>query len=393
MVRRVVWIVLDSVGIGALPDAHLYGDEGSNTLGNIAKAVGGLSLPNLEKMGLGNIAPIQGLAPALKPIAAYGKMAEQSPGKDTITGHWEMAGLILEKAFPVYTQGFPLDLIRNFEMQIGRKILGNKAASGTEIIVELGEEHIRTGYPIVYTSADSVFQIAAHEEVIPLDELYSICKIARNILIGEHRVGRVIARPFIGEVGNFKRTANRSDFSLKPPSPTILDYIVAAHYEVIGIGKIADIFARQGLSKSIPAKSNRDAIDKIIYLLGKQDTGLLFANLVDFDSIYGHRNDPLGYSKALIEFDDSLPEIYSLLGSEDVLIINADHGCDPTFPGTDHTREYVPLLIFGQKIKKGINLGVRSSFSDLGKTVAELLNVEADVDGISMLNLILTGEE
>lgn len=393
MVKRIIWIVLDSAGIGALPDAYLYGDEGSNTLGNVAKAVDGLFLPNLQSMGLGNIAPIQGVTPVLKPFASFGKMAEKSPGKDTITGHWEMAGIILDKAFPTFPNGFPSELIRAFEKSINRKILGNKVASGTEIIVELGEEHIRTGFPIVYTSADSVFQIAAHEEIIPLDELYHICNIARGILTGDYGVARVIARPFIGTKGSFKRTANRHDFSLKPPASTILDYLLDANHEVIGIGKIADIFANQGISKSIPVKSNKDAMDKIINLLDVEDRGLFYANLVDFDSGYGHRNDPTGYAQAIEEFDDQLPKICKLLGNEDVLIITADHGCDPTFPGTDHTREYVPLLIYGEKIKQGIDLGIRKSFSDLGKTVGELFGLRTRIAGASMLDAILVEGE
>ena len=375
-INRVVLIILDSVGIGELPDAALYGDTGSNTLVNISKAVNGLNLPNMAAMGLGNILDIQGVPPAAKPTAAYGKMAEKSKGKDTTTGHWELAGLVLEKAFPVYPQGFPPEIISSFENLIGRPIIGNKVASGTEIIKELGEEHIRTGNPIVYTSADSVFQIAAHEEIIPLEELYNMCKTARSLLTGEHTVGRVIARPFVGQPGNFERTANRHDYSLKPPEKTVLNLLVEKGIPVTGVGKIFDIFAGEGITQSLHIEGNMDGVDKINGLLRKDTSGLIFANLVEFDSKYGHRNDPKGYAVALEDFDKRLPEIISLLEYRDIMIITADHGCDPTTKGTDHSREYIPLLVFGKMLKPGVNLGVRTSFADIASTIGELWHIK-----------------
>ena len=377
--KRVVLIVLDSAGIGELPDAYLYGDEGSNTLANTAKQVGGFELPNLEKLGLGKIHPILGLKGDIKALGAYGKMGEKSPGKDTTTGHWEICGLILEKPFPVYPNGFPEDLIRRFEEAIGRKTLGNKPASGTAIIEELGEEHMRTGYPIVYTSADSVFQIAAHEEVIPLDELYKMCKIARGLLTGEHAVGRVIARPFTGTPGNFKRTANRHDYSLEPVGKTVLDKLVEQGYEVLGVGKIYDIFAGRGLTWHESTKNNEDGILKTVELLSKEFTGLLFTNLVDFDMIYGHRNNAEGYYEALKQFDSYLPKIMEKLREDDLLIITADHGCDPTTPSTDHSREYVPLLVYGRGVKEDVNLGIRETFADVAATLEEIFGLEPGV--------------
>ncbi|GAV25631.1 phosphopentomutase [Carboxydothermus islandicus] len=377
--KRVVLIVLDSAGIGELPDAYLYGDEGSNTLANTAKQVGGFELPNLEKLGLGKIHSILGLKGDIKALGAYGKMGEKSPGKDTTTGHWEICGLILEKPFPVYPNGFPEDLIRRFEEAIGRKTLGNKPASGTAIIEELGEEHMRTGYPIVYTSADSVFQIAAHEEVIPLDELYKMCKIARGLLTGEHAVGRVIARPFTGTPGNFKRTANRHDYSLEPVGKTVLDKLVEQGYEVLGVGKIYDIFAGRGLTWHESTKNNEDGILKTVELLSKEFTGLLFTNLVDFDMIYGHRNNAEGYYEALKQFDSYLPKIMEKLREDDLLIITADHGCDPTTPSTDHSREYVPLLVYGRGVKEDVNLGIRETFADVAATLEEIFGLEPGV--------------
>jgi len=386
--RRVVIIVLDSVGIGALPDAHLFGDEGCNTLINTARAVGGLRLPNLQSLGLGNVDSIEGVATAVQPQGAYGKMAEQSKGKDTTSGHWEMMGLIMQQAFPTYPHGFPLAVIREFEERIGRKTLGNTAASGTVIIEELGPEHLQTGYPIVYTSADSVFQIAAHEEIIPLEELYKMCSIARDMLQGEHGVGRVIARPFVGKPGAFTRTAHRHDFSLEP-AKNLLDSILDSGQTVIGIGKIKDIFAGRGTSQSFPTGSNREGMEQIEAALAGNEPGLLFANLVDFDQSYGHRNDPAGYARALEEFDQGLPRILQALRPEDCLIITADHGCDPTMPGTDHTREYVPLLVYGTAIRAGVNLGIRNSFADLGATVAEYLNIKTTgLAGESFLDLV-----
>ncbi len=389
MQRRVIIIILDSIGIGELPDSHLFGDEGSNTLKNTALAVGGLNIPNLQKLGLGNIETIKGADPLANPIGNFGKMSERSMGKDTTTGHWEMVGLILEKAFPTYPAGFPLDLIREYEKLIGRQVLGNKVASGTEIIKELGAEHLQTGFPIVYTSADSVFQIAAHEEVIPLAELYEMCEKARYLLTGEHEVGRVIARPFIGSEGNFKRTANRHDYSIKP-GKNILDFLLEAGHEVIGVGKIKDIYAGQGISKSYGTKNNLDGILQIIEIQKRNFSGLLFANLVDFDMLYGHRNDPQGYAGAIEEFDSWLPEIMANLKDDDMLIITADHGCDPTTESTDHSREYVPLLVYGPKLKSNVNLGIRETFADVGQSVADYLGaaVTADLAGVSFYNQI-----
>lgn len=383
--KRVILIVLDSVGIGAMPDAHLYGDEGSNTLGNIAKVRGGLTLPNLEKLGLGNIAPIQGVEPLPQPPGAYGKMAEKSPGKDTTTGHWEIAGVVLEKPFPTFPQGFPEDFLTEFERRIGREVLGNEVASGTEIIQRLGQEHVETGKPIVYTSADSVFQIAAHEEVIPLDELYRICEIAREILDGDLRVGRVIARPFLGREGDFYRTTNRHDYAVEPPIKTLLDVIKEKELKVMAVGKIKDIYAGRGITDHLPSKGNEDGVNKTLEFMSRNESGLIMTNLVDFDMLYGHRNDVENYAKALEDFDKRLPEIMAMLGEEDLLILTADHGCDPTTVSTDHSREYVPLLIYGKKVKKGVNLGIRSSFADLGATIAEYLETEPLKYGESFL--------
>lgn len=388
MARRVIIIVLDSVGIGALPDARLFGDEGCNTLVNTARAVGGLSLPNLQLMGLGNIDIIKGVHPADHPQGAFGKMAEQSKGKDTTSGHWEMMGLIMGQAFPTYPHGFPQEVISEFEQKIGRRTLGNTVASGTVIIEELGLQHMDTGYPIVYTSADSVFQIAAHEEVIPLEELYRMCSIAREMLQGEHQVGRVIARPFVGQPGSFTRTSHRHDFSLEP-GQNILDYIMEAGQTVVGIGKIKDIFGGRGVPNSYSTASNREGMEQVEAAMSNARAGLIFANLVDFDQSFGHRNDAEGYARALEEFDRGLPRIMQSLKPDDCLIITADHGCDPTMPGTDHTREYVPLLVYGDGMKTGVDLGIRQSFADIGATVAEYLAVDNHgLPGKSFLNLI-----
>lgn len=375
MKRRSILIILDSLGVGGTNDCHLYGDQGCNTLKNIAAVVGNLNLPHLKQLGLGNIIEIKGVPAAAAPLGCYGKMNEKSLGKDTTTGHWEMMGIILPSSFPVFPDGFPPQVISSFEEAIGRKTLGNKTASGTVIIEELGKEHMRTGYPIVYTSADSVFQIAAHEEIIPLEELYEMCRIARELLVDEHGVGRVIARPFIGSPGSFKRTTHRHDFSLQPPA-NLLDYIIQAGQKVIGVGKIKDIFAGRGVSDSFATENNDDGIDKILTALQGDFNGLIFANLIDFDQLYGHRNDPLGYATALEKFDLRLPQIIDHLQEDDLLIITADHGCDPTTAGTDHTREYVPLLVYGPKFKHGIDLGVRETFADVGATIAEHLNIE-----------------
>jgi len=378
------------MGVGELPDAAEYGDAGSNTLGNIARAVGGLNLPHFESLGLGNIAAIEGVQPLPDCQAAWGKMAERSCGKDTTTGHWELMGLITEQPFPVYPHGFPPDLIERFERAIGRRVLGNKVASGTEIIDELGEEHVNTGRPIVYTSADSVFQIAAHEEVIPLDELYRICQIAREMLTGPHGVARVIARPFRGEPGRFFRTTNRKDYSLEPPGVTALDLLVKHGRETTGIGKINDIFAGRGITRYIPSKNNSEGIKNIIDVIDSRVRGLVMANLVDFDTNYGHRNDPHGYSLALEEFDRAIPDMTKRLRDEDILILTGDHGCDPTTCSTDHSREYVPLLVVGKRVRAGTSLGVRESFADLGKTVLELLDVPGEgIPGRSFADLLL----
>jgi len=383
MPRRVIIIVLDSVGIGEMPDAEKYGDLGSNTLGNVARQRGGLNLPHLQKLGLGNINSIMGIPAAPAPEGNFGKMAEQSLGKDTTTGHWEMAGVILERALPTFPQGFPNDFINRYERAIGRKVIGNEVASGTEIIQRLGEEHVRTGKPVVYTSADSVFQVAAHEEIIQLPELMRICQVARTMLTGELQVGRVIARPFLGEVGRFYRTSNRHDFALEPPQKILLEYIMEHGLEVSTVGKINDIYAGRGVTNFVPSKGNMESVDKTLDYMAKVETGLIMANLVDFDMVYGHRNDVEGYAKALEDFDVRLPEIYKALRAEDMLIITADHGCDPTLPGTDHTREYVPLLVCGPTLNKGVNLGVRSTFADLGATVAEYLSTEPLANGES----------
>ena len=367
---RVIWIVLDSVGIGEMPDAEAYGDKGSDTLGNIARQRR-LELPNLRRLGLANIRPLTGIDPVAEPAAAFGRCALASPGKDTTTGHWEMAGIHLEKPFPLFPQGFPREVMEPFETRIGRHTLGNKAASGTEIIKELGEEHVRTGSPIVYTSADSVFQIAAHEEVIPLFELYKMCETARDILRGPYEVGRVIARPFVGEPGAFTRTANRHDYAVPPPRGMLLDQLQACSVEIYSVGKIFDVFLGRGIGEQVKTKTNADGMAKTLAAMDEQKRGLIFVNLVDFDMLYGHRNDVEGYARALEEVDAWLPALDAKLGASDLVILTADHGCDPTTPSTDHSREYVPLLAYGPKGRAGINLGVRGSLSDIGQTVAE----------------------
>ncbi len=373
--ERVIWIVLDSVGIGAMPDAADYGDVGSDTLANIARQRP-LHLPNLTALGLANIKPLEGLVPAATPTGAFGKCALASPGKDTTTGHWEMAGIVLEKPFPVYPNGFPRDVIASFERASGRAVLGNKAASGTEIIQELGEEHRRTGKPIVYTSADSVFQIAAHEETVPLAELYRLCEAAREILHGTHEVGRVIARPFIGTEGHFTRTANRKDFAVPPPPGMLLDRLSERDVPVYAVGKISDIFLGRGIGQSVKTKSNADGMQRTVEAMSAQPIGLIFVNLVDFDQQYGHRNDVGGYAKALEEVDAWLPSLP--LHEGDLLILTADHGCDPTTPSTDHSREYTPLLVSGRRIQSGVPLGTRKSLADIGQTVAEVFGTSIE---------------
>lgn len=383
-VRRVALVVLDGVGVGALPDAHHYGDEGAHSVAHAAAAVGGLRVPHLEALGLGRIASIPGVAPHPSPAGAFGRMAERSPGKDTTTGHWEIAGIVLSRPFPTYPNGFPPEVIEPFQGAIGRSVLWNRPASGTEIIQRLGEEHMRTGSPIVYTSADSVFQIAAHVDVIPLEELYAMCEKARAILQGEHGVGRVIARPFTGEPGRFQRTADRRDFSLEPPSPTLLDVLSAQGVPVTSVGKIWDIFAGRGIGHAIPASNNEEAVDGLVAALrnGPAD-GLIFVNCVDFDTVWGHRRDPHGYAHALERFDQRLPDIQGAMASGDVLMLVGDHGCDPTHPGTDHTREYTPLLVAGDPIIPGVDLGTRSTFADVAATIAAWFGVDNPGPGVS----------
>ncbi len=381
-IERVILIVMDSVGIGALPDAGAYGDEGSDTLRNTARAVGAIDMPFFGRLGLGNLAesfgePIEGVPAVPAPLAAYGRMAERSAGKDTTTGHWEIAGIVLDRPFPVYPHGFPPEVIAAFEKAIGTGTLGNKPASGTDIIRELGEEHMRTGFPIVYTSADSVFQIAAHEDVIPVDRLYRMCRIARSLLIGEHGVGRVIARPFVGAPGNFTRTERRKDFSMKPPHRTLLDHVKEAGMDVIGVGKIEDIFAFQGLTRSDHTGNNEDTMKSVTRFVREGVRGLIFANCIDFDMLWGHRNDARGYARALAQLDRMMEDLAGVLRAGDVLAITADHGCDPTTPSTDHSREYVPLLVYGNSIRPGAFLGTRHTFADLGRTAAGLLGVPA----------------
>ena len=384
--KNFVIIILDGVGIGELPDASKYGDAGSDTLGNMAKKLGGLNLPNLQKLGLGNIHEIKGVSPAQNPLASYGKMAEVSKGKDSTTGHWEIAGLKVEIDFPYYPEGFPQELIEQFIQETGVKgVLGNKPASGTEIIKELGDEHVKTGYPIVYTSADSVFQIAAHEEVIPLERLYEICRIAREkVLVGKDSVGRVIARPFVGKSGNYTRTTNRKDFSLNPPEDTILNVLQFNGIKTIAVGKVNDLFNYSGIDVRAKTKSNAEGIEKIIEFNSAEKESFIFANLVDFDVYYGHRNDPEGFHKALQEFDSKLPEILATFDETDALVITADHGNDPTTPSTDHSREYVPLLFY-RKGHAGRNLGVRKTFSDVAQTVAHFFKVNNSLKGTSFL--------
>lgn len=367
---RVIWIVLDSVGIGEMPDAEAYGDRGSDTLGNIARRRS-LSLPNLCRLGLGNIRPLAGLEPAANPQAAFGRCTLASPGKDTTTGHWEMAGIHLDQPFPLFPHGFPPAIMQEFERRTGRSALGNKAASGTEIIAELGEEHMRTGSPIVYTSADSVFQIAAHEEVIPLFELYKICETARELLRGPYEVGRVIARPFVGSPGAFTRTPNRHDYAVPPPKGMLLDQLKARDVEVFSVGKIFDVFLGRGIGDHEKTKSNADGMAKTLAAMDSLERGLIFVNLVDFDMLYGHRNDVDGYARALEEVDAWLPSLDQKLGADDLAILTADHGCDPTTSSTDHSREYVPLLVYGKKSRHGVDLGLRATLSDIGQTVAE----------------------
>lgn len=383
--RRVVWLVLDGVGAGALPDAADYGDEGAATLTHVAEAVGGMELPHLESMGLGNISHMRGVRRRRDTVGAYGKMSEASPGKDSTTGHWELAGVILEKPFPLYPRGFPPELVARFEELVGRKVLGNKAASGTEIIEELGEEHLRTGKPILYTSADSVFQLAAHKEILPLEELYGMCRKAREMLQGEHAVSRVIARPFVGSPGSFHRVgAERLDLSLPPPRPTVLDICRDAGLPVKGVGKVGDLYAGRGFISSPHTEGNAETMSRLLEEVRAGGRGILMANLVDFDMLYGHRRDARGFARALREVDDFLPVLVDAAGEEDVLVIVSDHGCDPTFRGSDHTREYGILLLAGRMVKGAKDLGTRTSFADCGKSIADFLGLDGTgLDGLS----------
>ena len=388
---RVIVIVLDSVGAGALPDAGNYGDEGSNTLTNIARSVG-LRVPTLRALGLDRIVDVGGAVSSHTPAAAVGLMAEMSAGKDSVTGHWEMMGIVLERAFPVFPDGFPRELIEAFEEHIGRGTLGNYAASGTVIIDDLGAEHVRTGKPIVYTSADSVFQIAAHESVIPIDEQYRMCHAAFELAVDGYGLGRVIARPFIGQPGSFQRTANRRDFAMPPTSETVLDRLTAARVPVIAIGKIEDLFAGRGITRAIHTKSDDEGVDVIASEMASTPRGLIFANLVDFDTVYGHRNDVAGYAANLERFDARLKDLLPRLRDDDLMVITADHGNDPTTPSTDHSREHVPLLVTGPKLKGGVDLGTRETFADLGQTLADNFGVGMMKHGVSFLPEITPGQ-
>lgn len=386
MKKRAILIILDSVGIGALPDAAEFGDKGANTLGNIYRARGGINLPNLYALGLANIdGALMGKGVAA-PAGAFGKAAEITKAKDTTCGHWEISGLLMDKPFQVFPNGFPEKLMREFEEKIGRKTLCNFPASGTAIINEYGDEHMRTGYPIVYTSADSVFQVAAHEDVIPLEELYKICETARELLYGDYFVGRVIARPFIGSNGKYTRTENRRDYAVEPTGDTILDALTREGKKTIAIGKIEDIFAHRGITVADHTKNNHDGIEATIKYISEGEGDFIFTNLVDFDMLYGHRNDVEGYAKALEYFDEQLIRIIEEMKDGDILIISADHGCDPTYPGTDHTREYIPVLACGDSIEPGTNLGVLDSFADIGASIYEYLTDKKWAVGDSFLS-------
>jgi phosphopentomutase len=381
---RAILIVLDSLGVGELPDAGAYGDGGSDTLGNISRHVS-LQIPALRTLGLAAVGNVHGVEPESAPQACYGRMAERSPGKDSVTGHWELTGLVLDRPFPVFAAGFPADLIAEFERRIGRRTLGNVAASGTKIIEDLGPEHVRTGFPIVYTSADSVFQIAAHEEVIAVDELYRYCRIAYGLVVDGLGLGRVIARPFVGKPGSYRRTPNRHDFAMPPIRPTLLDRAKSAGIPVVAVGKIQDLFAGQGITQAFHTASDDEGVDEVERLMGEIPSGLIFANLVDFDTQYGHRNDVVGYAKNLERFDARLSELLPRLSPNDLFIITADHGNDPTTPSTDHSREYVPLLVTGPRVRRGVDLGVRPTFADLGQTLAEFFGLPALESGTSFL--------
>ncbi|MBM7648053.1 phosphopentomutase [Bacillus ectoiniformans] len=391
--KRIHLLVMDSVGIGEAPDAERFGDKGSDTLGHIAKHMNGLNMPNLGKLGLSNIRAIQGIETADQPLAYYTKMEEASNGKDTMTGHWEIMGLHIETPFQVFPDGFPDELISELEEKTGRKIIGNKPASGTEILDELGKEHMETGALIVYTSADSVLQIAAHEEVVPIKELYEICETARAMTMNDqYMIGRIIARPFVGEPGNFKRTSNRHDYALKPFERTVMNELKDGGLDVIAIGKISDIYDGEGVTEAIRTTSNMDGMDQFSRVFDQEFTGLSFVNLVDFDALFGHRRDPEGYGKALEEFDARLPEVLDKMKEDDLLIITADHGNDPTHHGTDHTREYVPLLVYSKRFTKGKEMPIRQTFADIGATIAENFQVNRPLHGTSFLEELKEGE-
>lgn len=388
--RRLFLIVLDSVGIGEAPDAAQFGDEGSNTVRAAVEA--GADLPNLRRLGLFNIDGMDWTDPEAAPIGAFGRMREASMGKDTTIGHWEIAGVVSPKPLPTFPDGFPPEIIRNFEKLTGRKVICNKPYSGTQLLLDYGREHVETGALMVYTSADSVFQVAAHEDIVPIEELYHDCELAREMLTGDYAVGRVIARPFVGEYPNYTRTARRHDYSLQPPRATMLNNLEDAGYECIGVGKISDIFAGSGITQQIRTQNNTDGIAKTLDLMENDFEGICFVNLVDFDMVYGHRNDAPGYARALMEFDQALPKFMEQMGEDDLLIITADHGCDPSTPSTDHSREYTPMLAWSKKIRPGANLGTRTTFADIGATVLEYFGLENRTDGQSFLKEICTKE-
>lgn len=389
MANRVILFVLDSIGIGALPDSEQFGDFGVNTLKSIATSTQNFKIPNLVQLGLGHIDGIDYIAKTENPTAAFGRLAEISNGKDTTTGHWEIAGLHIEEPFNTYPDGFPEEVMSVFEAKIGRKTYCNLPYSGTTVLDDFGAQHMETGYPIIYTSADSVFQIACHEDVVPLEELYKMCEIARELLRGEHQVARVIARPFVGTPGNFSRTSNRHDYSLKPFRPTVLDIAKEAGLDVHAVGKIVDIFDGQGITEDVHTTDNMDGVNKTLEFLKKDSKGILFTNLVDFDSKYGHRRDIEGYKNAIEEFDTRLPEILASLKSDDVIIFTADHGNDPGYKGSDHTREYIPMLVYGNAVKAGVNLGTRKTFADIAATTADILGINQPEIGESFKSLIL----
>jgi phosphopentomutase len=390
MFKRAIVIVLDSVGIGELPDAHLYGDQGSNTLGNMARQIR-LNIPTLAALGLARVVALPQVPAPAAPLAAFGRMVEQSPGKDSVTGHWELMGIVLDRAFPTFPNGFPPELIAEFERRIGRSSLGNVVASGTAIIDQLGDAHMASGAPIVYTSADSVFQIAAHEDIVPIQQLYDWCEVAYELAVDGLGLGRVIARPFAGRPGTFTRTSNRHDYAMPPRGETLLDKLTAAGVHVTAIGKVNDLFAGRGIAEAHPTRSDDDGMAHVDAQMATQERGLIFANLVDFDTLYGHRNDVPGYAANLERFDERLARLLPKLRPTDLLVVTADHGNDPTTPSTDHSREHVPVLVVGERVRKGVDLGTRSSFADLGQTLAEVFGVGALTHGTSFLRSITAG--